>query len=453
LSAAIEIRKVSKRFRLYQEKYTSLKERVIHMGRIPFHEFWALKEIELDIEEGTTVGLLGHNGSGKSTLLKCIAGILQPTSGEILTAGRVAPMLELGSGFHPDLTGRENVFLNASILGISRRDTARMFDEIVAFAEIEPFIDNQVKYYSSGMYMRLGFAVAVSVDPDILIVDEVLAVGDEMFQRKCLDRIRQFQREGRTIVFVTHSADMARQVCDYVAVLDQGELVTVGPPGESIRTFREHLLSRKSQLSIEAGGFDFGDEATASTTPAEDGAQAGEDAPQVPLPGEERRNLQVRITSVKIEHPGVDHPYLVPHERLTVRIGYEAPVAVEDMIVAVAAYDQRGEMVFGQNNDLLGIEFPPIVGSGEIRFDFDGVPLLDGTYPVTIGFYSRDGAIVYDWHEQRYSFEVMNPGRGSGLVDVPTKVTVVPNSSAQPGSGSANQSPSSATASARTGAA
>ena len=426
MSAAIEIRKVSKRFRLYQEKYTSLKERAIHFGRIPFHEFWALKDIELDVEQGTTVGLLGHNGSGKSTLLKCIAGILQPTSGEILTAGRVAPMLELGSGFHPDMTGRENVFLNASILGISRRDTARMFDEIVAFAEIEPFIDNQVKYYSSGMYMRLGFAVAVSVDPDILIIDEVLAVGDEMFQRKCLDRIRQFQREGRTIVFVTHSADMARQICDYVAVLDQGEMVTVGPPGESIRTFREHLLSRKTQLSVEAGGFDFGEEPPA---PVVDGAGTGDgkDSGPVLLPGEERRNFQVRITDVTLEHP-VDKPYLAPHEPLTVRIGYQAPSRVEDMIVAVTVYDMRGEMVFGSNNDLLGIEFPSIEGTGEIRFVFEGIPLLDGTYPVTVSFCSRDGAIVYDWHEQRYSFEVMNLGKGAGLVDVPVKVSVVSDS-------------------------
>ncbi len=437
MTAAIEIRGVSKRFRLYQEKYTSLKERLIHLGRIPFHEFWALKDIDLEIEQGTTVGLLGHNGSGKSTLLKCIAGILQPTAGEILTAGRVAPMLELGSGFHPDLSGRENVYLNASILGISRRDTARMFDEIVSFAEIEPFIDNQVKYYSSGMYMRLGFAVAVSVDPDILIVDEVLAVGDELFQRKCLDRIRQFQREGRTIVFVTHSADMARQITDLVAVLDQGELVTVGPPGESIRTFREHLLSRKAHMAVEAGGFDFGEEPPAaadgsSGDGASDGAQA-EGAPAL-LPGEQRRNLQARITSVAFEHPGAgERPYLVPHEPLTVRIGYQAPTPVDDMIVAVAAYDTKGEMVFGQNNNLLNVEFPPLVGTGEIRFEFDGIPLLDGSYPVTIGFYSRDGAIVYDWHEQRYTFEVMNPGRGPGLVDVPCEVTVVPDAPGRPG--------------------
>ena len=194
MSTAIEVDDVGKRFRLLHEKYSSLKERMIHFGKIPYEDLWALKDISFDINEGETFGLLGHNGSGKSTLLKCMAGILQPTTGEIRTIGRLAALLELGAGFHPDLSGRENVYLNASLLGLHRREIERKFDEIVAFAELSHAIDQQVKYYSSGMYVRLGFAVAVNMDPDILLVDEVLAVGDELFQRKCLDRVRQFQR-------------------------------------------------------------------------------------------------------------------------------------------------------------------------------------------------------------------------------------------------------------------
>ncbi len=159
--------------------------------------------------------------------------------------GRLAALLELGAGFHPDLSGRENVFLNASLLGLQRREVERKFDEIVAFSELEHAIDQQVKYYSSGMYVRLGFAVAVNMDPDILLVDEVLAVGDELFQRKCLDRVRQFQREGRTIIFVTHAPDMVRQICDRAAVLDHGEMVAVGLPGEAVRAYREHLMRRQ----------------------------------------------------------------------------------------------------------------------------------------------------------------------------------------------------------------
>src|SRR2546428_6185947 len=222
MSAAIEIRHVSKHFRLYHEHYSSLKERMIHFGRIPFEDFIALDDIDVLIEEGSTVGILGHNGSGKSTLLKCVAGILQPNDGEITVRGRLAALLELGAGFHPELTGRENIYLNASILGLSKRDIAKVFDEIVAFSELDKFIDMQVRHYSSGMYVRLGFAVAVNVDPDILLVDEVLAVGDEAFQRKCLDRVAEFQRDGRTIVVVTHAADLARKICQTGAVLDHG---------------------------------------------------------------------------------------------------------------------------------------------------------------------------------------------------------------------------------------
>src|SRR5690242_11446998 len=223
MAPAIEVLDLAKRFRLSSEKYQSLKERIIHFGATTHEELWALRDIQLAVETGTTVGLLGHNGSGKSTLLKCIAGILQPTQGEIRTVGRIAALLELGAGFHPELTGRENVFLNGSILGLSQKEIRKRFDEIVAFAELEDHVDRQVRHYSSGMYVRLGFAVAVNVDPDILLVDEVLAVGDEAFQRKCLNRVQEFQKEGRTIIVVTHVPDLVRQVCHKAAVLDHGQ--------------------------------------------------------------------------------------------------------------------------------------------------------------------------------------------------------------------------------------
>jgi ABC-2 type transport system ATP-binding protein len=243
LATAVEVRKVSKVFRLFQEKYTSLKERVIHMGKVPYEQFPALSDISFEVEQGTTLGLLGHNGSGKSTLLKCIAGILTPTTGEILVRGRVAAMLELGAGFHPDLSGRDNIYLNASLLGLSRKEVDRRFDDIVDFSELGSFIDNQVKYYSSGMYARLGFAVAVNMDPDVLLVDEVLAVGDANFALKCINRIRQFQEEGRTIIFVSHSPDMVRSVCDSAYVLDHGRLVGGGPTQDAIALLQKFQIA------------------------------------------------------------------------------------------------------------------------------------------------------------------------------------------------------------------
>ena len=226
---AIRATDVSKVFVNHVERATSFKERVIRRRALT-QDFYALRDISLEIERGSTVGLIGANGAGKSTLLKVLAGILRPSQGTVETRGRIASLLELGAGFNGELTGRENVYLNASLLGMSRRETDRVFDSIVNFAELEEFIDNPVKHYSSGMYVRLGFAVAVHVDPDVLLVDEVLAVGDEHFARKCLDKIAEFQDDGRTILFVSHGLDLVEQICSRGVVLDHGRMVYDGDP-------------------------------------------------------------------------------------------------------------------------------------------------------------------------------------------------------------------------------
>ena len=248
---AVDVRNVSKRFRLAHGQYNSLKERIIHgAGARPTEDFWALSDVSFTVRQGETVGILGRNGSGKSTLLKCICGVLQPTTGEVAVRGKLAGLLELGAGFQQDLTGRENIYLNGSLLGLSKREVDRVFDAIVDFSELEEFIDNQVKFYSSGMYVRLGFAVAVNVDPDVLVVDEVLAVGDERFQRKCIDRVKQFQKEGRTILFVTHSRRHGARH------LRPGHRAQPRPPGrrgragEATRIFRERLMAEGAGMSI-----------------------------------------------------------------------------------------------------------------------------------------------------------------------------------------------------------
>ena len=412
MAAAVRVTGVSKRFRLYHEKYSSLKERLLHLGRIPYEDFWALRDIELDITEGETWGLLGHNGSGKSTLLKCINGILQPTTGRIEVRGRLAALLELGAGFHPDLTGRENVFLNASLLGMARREIEGRFDEIVDFAELGQFIDNQVKFYSSGMYMRLGFAVAVNADPDILLVDEVLAVGDESFQRKCLDRVRMFQREGRTIIFVTHAPDLVRQICDKAVVLDHGREVAAGTPGEAIRSFREHLLRAGDRLELAQ---------ELAAVLDQDGAP-GEGQEDL-SPQERKRNFRARITTVRCEHPG-SSPHLMPGEALSIHLAYEATERIEDPNFGYAIYDIDGNLLSGNNTRILGTDIPHIDGPGEVVFSFPEIPLLDGTYFLTLAITSRDETTVYDWQEQRHQFEVLNPGRAQGLMHLPATVEV-----------------------------
>jgi ABC-2 type transport system ATP-binding protein len=242
----VAARDVRKRFVV--RKDNSLKERLVTLGRLGRQhrqEFWALDGVDFELEAGTTIGLIGHNGSGKSTLLKLIGGILRPTSGSIARRGRIAALLELGAGFHPDLTGRENVYLNASILGLSRAETDARLDSILDFADIGEFIDTQVKFYSSGMYVRLAFAVAIHTDPDVLLVDEVLAVGDEAFQRKCLDKIREFQQEGRTIVIVSHSLGQVIEMCDRAILLDRGRVIVDGDPRTAVNRMRDLLEERR----------------------------------------------------------------------------------------------------------------------------------------------------------------------------------------------------------------
>ena len=265
---AIEVADVSKRFRVYREKPTSLKQRILS-GRTRAEDFWALREVSFEVVTGGTLGLIGNNGSGKSTLLKVIAGILRPTEGLVRERGRIAGLIELGAGFHPELTGRENVYLNASFLGLSRAETDRVYDDIVGFAELEDFMDTAVKFFSSGMLVRLGFACAVHVDPEIILIDEVLAVGDEGFQARCLDKVRSFQREGRSIVIVSHALDQIRQLCDQAVMLDHGQVRAIGAPDDVVREMRLTILHHDLEFAggrIE-GGRDRGGRA-ASRRPA-----------------------------------------------------------------------------------------------------------------------------------------------------------------------------------------
>jgi ABC-2 type transport system ATP-binding protein len=392
MGTQISVDGVSKVFHVHHVRILSLKERVLRMGRTPLEDFWALRNIDLQVEEGETVGVLGHNGSGKSTLLKCVAGILKPTSGEIRIRGRVASLLELGAGFHPDLTGRENVYINASFLGIPKKEIERKFEEIVAFAELEQFIDNQVKYYSSGMFVRLGFAVAINVDPDVLLVDEVLAVGDEVFQKKCLDRIDQFQRDGRTILFVTHSADLVRKICNRAVVLHHGEMVANGSPGESIRIFREYLHGHLEETP---------------SLVARD------------LPGD------ARITGVALRHPGhPDRRYLFAGEPLTIEVELDVAHDIDDPVLAIEVYDTVGNRIYGADTDTLGAPMPALRGPVRVSFHMASVPLLDGAYPLVIHLKDRHQGRLLAFREQQDAFEVVNPSRVEGNVLLPFQVSV-----------------------------
>ncbi len=412
MAVAVKIENVSKDFRVPAERFSSLKERLLHVGRVEHREFHALKDVSIDIEEGQTFALLGHNGSGKSTLLKCVAGILRPSQGRVLVRGRMAALLELGAGFHPDLTGRENIFMNATLLGVPKREVEKRFDDIVAFAELEEFIDNQVKHYSSGMYVRLGFAVAVNMDPDVLLVDEVLAVGDEAFQRKCLERVRLFQKEGRTIIVVTHSADMVRQICDRAAVLDHGDKVAEGPPGEAIRVYREYLAKRGVPVEADSEILNAG----AAEVDRSHGQQQ-----------ESKATKAIKIDKVLVSHPhSSERKYLEPGEGLNIDVSFTANKRMEDVVFGVAVHDADARLVWGWNTTHFGVELEPLEGSGQIKFDVENVPLLEGDYKVSVSVHNRDGGTVYDWHDQRYEFAVMNPTRTIGYAYAPATL-ILPN--------------------------
>ncbi len=237
--AAVTVDHVSKRFRMYSERNDSLKSMVMRGKKSVHEDFWALKDVSFEVPQGKTFGLIGKNGSGKSTLLKCLAKILWPEEGSITARGKQASLLEVGSGFHPELSGRENVFLNGSILGMSRKEVTRKFDDIVSFSGVGHFIDQPVKNYSSGMYVRLGFSVAVAVTPDVLVVDEVLAVGDATFQKRCRTKFKEMKDEGRTVILVSHSMSTVKDMCDEVAWLNQGELKMIGKTNDVVKAYNE----------------------------------------------------------------------------------------------------------------------------------------------------------------------------------------------------------------------
>jgi len=344
----IRVEEVTKEFVV--RKDNALKDRMIHLGRHgrEFRQkYIAVDDVSLTIEAGTTVGLLGPNGSGKSTLLKLIGGILSPSSGSILTRGRTAALLELGAGFHPDLSGRENVYLNASIMGLSREETNRQFDLIHEFSGIGDFIDTQVKFYSSGMFVRLAFAVAVHTDPDILLVDEVLAVGDEAFQRKCMERIARFRAEGRTIVLVSHSAAQVAELCDRGVVLQNGKLVFDGVANEAIAALRDVL----------------------------EGRRVGEKPPVEPLKPIEVARIEV------LDVDGKAIAKVRAGDPLTLRVHVRAQTALPTWAAGFSIDTPTGQMVLASNTERLGVTLPPVeVGRSHVDFTIESTHFGAGQY-------------------------------------------------------------------------
>ena len=371
---AVVVSDLWKNFRLYHERNQYLKAAILRGRRARYEEFWALKGVSFDVPQGTTFGVIGSNGSGKSTLLKCLSGILTPDKGSVGIRGRVSALLELGAGFHPELSGRENVFLNGAILGLSRKEIADRFDDIVAFAGLEHFIDTPVKNYSSGMFVRLGFAVAAHVEPEFLLIDEVLSVGDESFQRKSAERIEQFRREGRTIVFVSHGLSQVEQLCETVAWIDRGELKMVGSAGDVISAYQ-------------------GQSHEAARVQGEVGQRWG--------------SGEVQITEVRLldtSGRSVDVPTTM--DPLVVSLSLNSRVPVGDPVVTVRIDTLAGHPVWGTSTRRSGHSLGTVDGDARVDIDIPALPLLEGVYDLTLSVTDHTEIHPYDHWEKRVRFEV-----------------------------------------------
>ncbi len=375
---AIAVREVSKRFRLYHEKNATLKATILRRGRSRHEEFWALEDVSLEVPEGATFGLIGENGSGKSTLLKCMARILRPDRGEIATRGQVSALLELGAGFHGELSGRENVYLNGSILGLSRRQIDQRFDEIVEFAggEVPRFIDNPVKNYSSGMFVRLGFAIAINVEPDVLLVDEILAVGDEDFQRKCMEKFSDFRKAGRTVVIVSHALDTLRNLCDQAAWLDHGHLKEIGPAGHVIDAY----LDAVSDLR-EARRAEFSPSGT-----------TGELVHRIELLDAEAQPTTTLRTSMPA----------------TVRVSLECGTTGDTEVLRFELNSPDGTWVSRTSTRQSEIALDELAGIHSVEYTIPRVLLAPGEYDLSVVLVGSDGRSEIESHRDALRFEVVD---------------------------------------------
>lgn len=400
---AIEVEHLYKTFRIPHEKRTTIFETLTGAFNPPTYEtFHALKDINFSVEEGEALGIIGENGSGKSTLLKIIANILRPTSGNVTTLKRLTPFLELGVGFQPDLTAAENVKIYATIMGMQKREINDKLDDIIEFAGLEKFKDTKLKNFSSGMQVRLAFSTAIQTNPEILLMDEVLAVGDMEFQQKCLDVLSQYRKDGVTIVFVSHDLGSVRRFCDRTLLLNKGEQVVLGDTGDVIDRY------------VYGGG---NEAPYLSESPNEEEAVEIEESDGNKVPRWGDRTVEISAVELydKFGNQGSRFNSLDP---MTIRIFYHAYKKVSDPVFGIALYSENGENLFGTNTELKNVEINTIEGKGHVDLMIDRIPMITGKFLLTVAVHTREQK-PYDWHDKQYSFDVIPTGRDGGLFEIP----------------------------------
>ena len=425
---AIELTNVSKIYRRFshRKQFATLKSALLTRSLVhdlsPAETFPALKNVTVSVPRGQTLGVIGRNGSGKSTMLKLVAGITKPTSGTVKVDGRVSALIELGAGFHPEISGRENVFINGIMLGLTKREVTRRFDEIVEFAELEEFIDAPVKTYSSGMYMRLGFAVAIHVDPDVLLVDEVLAVGDEGFTHKCLDKFSDFKRRGKTILLVTHSLGLVEKFCDEALWMDGGHTRLQGDPKRVVGAYitdvekaEERHLAATNAKAREAVTVVSPDEPTSAVLPDNPVEAAGAPADMFRATEGRWGSREIEITDVRLlAADGSAGHVFHTGAALTIAIGLRAPIAMDDFVVGIGIFNAEGVCCFGTNTNIEQLRSVTIKGDAAVRFSIPSLDLVEGTYKIDVAVHKLDG-YPFDYHRLLYTFRVKSRTKDVGI--------------------------------------
>jgi len=406
MMAAIEVEHLHKTFRIPHEKRTTIFETLTGAFNPPIYEnFHALKDINFTVEEGEALGIIGENGSGKSTLLKIIAKILHPTAGSITALKKLTPFLELGVGFQSDLTAAENIKIYATIMGMQKREIDNKLDDIIEFAGLEKFKDTKLKNFSSGMHVRLAFSTAIQTDPEILLMDEVLAVGDMEFQQKCLDVLSQYRKDGVTIVFVSHDLGAVRRFCDNTLLLNKGEQVVLGNTGEVIDRY---VYGGKNEASEAANSSEIQNELEV----AEIEVKSEDKNPRL-------GDKKIEITNVefydKFNNKGARFNAFDP---MTVRIFYNAYKEIFNPVFGIALYSEKGENLFGTNTELKNASIDSLEGKGHIDLMIERIPMITGRFLLTVAVHTHDQK-PYDWHDKRYSFDVIPTSRDVGLFEVP----------------------------------
>jgi ABC-type polysaccharide/polyol phosphate transport system ATPase subunit len=428
---AVDVKSVSKKYRIYHEKIPSLKNTILKGRRTTYEEFLALDDVSLTINHGQTVGIIGPNGSGKSTLLKLISKVIEPTKGEIIVNGPMSALLELGAGFHPDLTGKENIYINAAILGMRKRDVDNKLDEIISFSELEKFIDTPVKNYSSGMYMRLGFSVAIHVNPDILLVDEVLAVGDQAFQAKCYKVIYDFMKRGKTIIIVSHDLDTIADLFSKVAFLSEGKIRDTGKPLDIVSKYRAFVEEIEQKRIIEQ-------QRTARKKIFESVIEknrkilSGEEISRLSNLSVDGQTLnrfgsgEAEITSIRMSGPeGGEKDFCKFGDDIKITYNVSFKADVEDPIFGIRITDHKQNIIYGTNSRLQKVK-PGDFKKGDrisVSFDFK-VTLMGGEYSISPAVGYNDTRTYCDWVNDMFSLNVMHNNIAEGVCDLDPEVKI-----------------------------